>query len=121
VIAWDGNREAVRAVHDALPLLILSSTVQIVRVVTDALAEGSDTDARSLPDHLANHGIQVETDILQVSGVGEHETLRARIEQGNYDLLVMGAYSHPAWFNFLFGGATRSIASSSGIPVPVSH
>ena len=33
-IAWDGSREAVRAVHDALPLLRLSRSVHIVEIVS---------------------------------------------------------------------------------------
>ena len=32
-IAWDGSREAVRAVHDALPVLRLSRSVDIVEIV----------------------------------------------------------------------------------------
>ena len=35
-IAWDGSREAVRAVHDALPLLILSQSVEIVTIIAPA-------------------------------------------------------------------------------------
>lgn len=31
-IVWDGGREAVRAVHDALPLLALSQPVEIVTI-----------------------------------------------------------------------------------------
>ena len=30
VVAWDGSREAVRAVHDALPLLRMAKAVHIV-------------------------------------------------------------------------------------------
>jgi nucleotide-binding universal stress UspA family protein len=51
----------------------------------------------------------------------EHEALGRQIEQGQYDLLVMGGYSHPIWPQFIFGGATRSILLSSKVPVPVSH
>jgi len=104
-----------------LPLLVLSSTVKIVHVTTDPPTEQSNTDSKSLSEHLAKHGIKVEADTFQVSGFVEHETLRKRIEQGTYNLLVMGAYSHPMWFEFIFGGATKSILSSSRIPVLVSH
>src|ERR1022692_3546474 len=43
-IAWDGSREAVRAVHDALPLLALSQSVEIVTVIPRSAVE-SDDDA----------------------------------------------------------------------------
>lgn len=119
-VAWDGSREAVRAVHDALPLLRLSRSVQIVTMIRPS-ADDNEVDAKSLSAHLANHGIQVGTDILQIRTVVEHESLRKEIEQGHYDLLVMGGYSHPMWLEFIFGGATQSILLSSKIPVLVSH
>lgn len=119
-IAWDGNREAVRAVHDALPLLRLSQSVQIVTMIRPS-TEDSEIDAKSLAAHLANHGIRSKTDILQFRTVDEHELLRKQIEQGHYDLLVMGGYSHPRWLEFIFGGATKSILLSSNIPTLVSH
>jgi len=62
-----------------------------------AYAEEDEVDARSLTAHLANHGIKVETDVLQIRTTEEHKSLRKQIEQGHYDLLVMGGYSHPIW------------------------
>jgi nucleotide-binding universal stress UspA family protein len=118
VIAWDGSREAVRAVHDALPLLRLSRSIEIVAMVHSS-AENAEVDAMSLSEHLANHGIG--TNVLRIRTVEEHASLRKQVEQGDYDLLVMGAYSRPLWLEFIFGGATKSILLSSKIPVLVSH
>jgi nucleotide-binding universal stress UspA family protein len=119
-IAWDASREAVRAVHDALPLLHLAQSVEIV-AISDPVAGDAALDAKSLSAHLAHHGIAVETKNFQIGSSEENESLRNRIEQGHYDLLVMGGYSHPVWFEFIFGGATRSILLSSTIPILVSH
>ncbi|MFI5012594.1 MAG: universal stress protein [Hyphomicrobiales bacterium] len=120
VIAWDGSREAVRAVHDALPLLRLSRRIQIVTMIHPS-AEGDEVDAKSLSTHLANHGIAVGMDVLRTKTADEPESLQERIEQEHFDLLVMGGYSHPIWLEFIFGGATRSMLLSSRIPVFVSH
>lgn len=119
-VAWDGSREAVRAVHDALPLLRLSSSVQIVTMIDPSTAERGQ-DANSLSAHLTNHGVKVGPDTLEVRTAQEHASLRRQVEQGNYDLLVMGGYSHPVWLEFIFGGATQSILLSAKIPVLVSH
>ena len=119
-IAWDGSREAVRAVHDALPLLRLARSVQIVTMHTPS-AENSEEDEKKLSEHLTNHGIHVDTGGVRYTILEEHEALRKQIEQGHFDLLVMGGYSHPLWLEILFGGATRSILLSSTIPVLVSH
>lgn len=119
-VAWDGSREAVRALHDALPLLRLSQSVQIVTAISPSAA-GGEGDVARLSAHLANHGITVGSNILQVSSDEEFESLGLHIEQGNYDLLVMGGYSHLRWVEFIFGGMTQSILLSSKIPVLVSH
>jgi nucleotide-binding universal stress UspA family protein len=119
-IAWDGGREAVRAVHDALPLLRLAQSVQIVTVIEPSAEDGT-VGTRRLSAHLANHGVTVATEALQLRNADENGSLRRQIDQGNYDLLVMGGYPHPIWLEFIFGGATHSILLSSKIPVCVSH
>jgi nucleotide-binding universal stress UspA family protein len=119
-LAWDGGREAVRAVHDALPLLRLVQSVQIV-TVTEPSAEDGTVGARRLSAHLATHGISVATEALELRNADENGSLHWQIEQGHYDLVVMGGYPHPMWLEFIFGGATHSILLSSKIPIFVSH
>lgn len=119
-IAWDGSRESVRALHDALPLLSLSHSVQVITVV-DTDSEDDERDARNLLTHLRNHKINIAAEVLRVRTGNEHEALRNQIDEDHYDLLVMGAYSHPMWLEFIFGGGTPSMLSSSKIPVLVSH
>jgi nucleotide-binding universal stress UspA family protein len=84
-------------------------------------AEDKDIDNASLLTHMARHGIETGAGTLQIRTDDEDASLRNQIEQGHYDLLVMGAYSHPIWLEFIFGGATQSILLSSKIPVLVSH
>jgi len=119
-IAWDSSREAVRAIHDALPLLRVAGSVDIVSMIVPTV-EHDETDGASLSAHMAHHGINVAKDIVQVRTLDEHHALRQQIEHGHYDLLVMGAYSHPVWMEFIFGGPTESTLFSSKTPVLVSH
>jgi nucleotide-binding universal stress UspA family protein len=119
-IAWDGSREAVRAVHDALPLLALAQSVEIVTIIAPEAVESSD-NVKHLSAHLADHGIKIEPRAIQTRSEEEPIALRQQIEKAHYDLLVMGAYSRPKWLEFIFGGATQSILLSSKIPVLVSH
>ena len=119
-IAWDGSREAVRAVHDALPLLALSQSVKIVTIIAPEAVESSDY-AKHLSAHLANHGIKIEPGVIHIRSEDEPIALCQQIDKADYDLLVMGGYSHPKWLEFIFGGATQSILLSSKIPVLVSH
>src|SRR5664280_680289 len=115
-IAWDGSREAVRAVHDALPLVALSQSVKLVTVIATEAVESSD-DAKHLSAQLDNHGKKIEPGEIKTRSEEEPIALRQQMEEADYDLLVMGGYSHPKWLEFIFGGATRSILLSSKIPV----
>jgi nucleotide-binding universal stress UspA family protein len=119
-IAWDGSREAVRAVHDALPLLRLSQSVQIMTMI-HLSAGDSEADTKNLSAHLANHGVGVQTNVIQVRTIEEHASLQRRMEQGQYGLVVLGGYSHPMWIEFIFSGATTSILMSSRTPMLISH
>ena len=116
LVAWDGSPEAVRAIHDALPLLIEARTsVDLIVVDSDALVFGA------LVAHLGRHGIDVKNSIH----VHEHHTvgrtLIDKLDAGHFDLLVMGAYGHPAWLELLFGGTTSTALTHATTPVLVSH
>lgn len=119
-VAWDGSREAVRAVHDALPLLRSASTVHLLTIVA-APDDNTVEDASNVIAHLARHGVAAESKVARATATQEHKALHAAVEQGAYDLLVMGAYSHARWIEFILGGATQSTLLSSNIPVLVSH
>jgi nucleotide-binding universal stress UspA family protein len=118
-LAWDGSREAVRAIHDAMPFLQAAERVHVLTVQTDH-AGGSEAATRMCA-HLSHHGVVAESRVEGATVAIEHEVLQASIDRGDYDLLVMGAYSHSRWVEFLFGGATQSTLLTSEIPVLVSH
>lgn len=117
-VAWDGSRAAVRAVHDALPLLRLA---RAVRIVDGCAAPFRDSDLESIVGHLARHGIGSDTDVRGFWTAEEHASLAKVINEGQYGLVVMGAYSHPKWLEFIFGGTTRVTLLQSMIPVLISH
>jgi nucleotide-binding universal stress UspA family protein len=118
LIAWDGGREVVRALHDALPLLRQARTVLEIATIN---AAPEDDSIRSLVDHLNLHQIAVEKDV-HLPAVGSTAiALVDRLRQGDFDLLVMGAYGHPVWLEFLFGGTTPSALLNASSPVLVSH
>jgi nucleotide-binding universal stress UspA family protein len=119
-IAWDGSREAVRAVHDALPLLGLANFVEII-TINPSSAEQLAEDVYQLKVHLAHYGITIAEKGVAIQTDDEAAALREQAERANYDLLVMGGYSHPMWLEFVFGGTTKSLLRSSKIPILVSH
>jgi nucleotide-binding universal stress UspA family protein len=117
LIAWDGSREAVRAFHDALPLLQRAST--LVEIVT--FGDDPPPNLEPLTEHLAHHNIEVDRSIHARAEGETGAALAKRIRSGHFDLLVMGAYGQPAWLEFLFGGTTASALQQSSAPVLLSH
>ncbi len=118
LLAWDGSREAVRALHDALPLLRRAKTVLEIATI------GDDETIGPLPDlleHLKRHQIAIEGEVHLPENGSKASVLVERLKQGHFDLLIMGAYGHPAWLEFLFGGTTPSALMNSSAPVLVSH
>lgn len=118
LVAWDGSREAVRALHDGLPLILAArATVKIAWF----RERHEEEDLHRLREHLARHGVTVSGLVsLEVSGDTSGELL-TRLRQGHFDLLVMGAFGHPAWFELLFGGTTAAAMLKADVPIFVSH
>lgn len=120
IIAWDGSRECVRAVHDAIPLLHGMSSVQLVAVTSpDETSDG--TDMTMLTKHLGRHGINVSLLPVVHTAKSKHKALLKILIAAECGLLVMGGYSRPAWYEFLFGGTTISILLHTKSTVLISQ
>jgi nucleotide-binding universal stress UspA family protein len=122
VVAWDGSREAARAVADALPLLTQASSVWAVSI--DAKAPGMSDDSKPAEDlcrFLADHGVSAKPDHLQTDECSEADVLLSRIGDFGADLLVMGCYGHTRLRELVLGGMTREILQHMTVPVLMSH
>jgi len=123
MIAWDGSREATRAVHDALPFLKRADEVTIVAVNELSIHSlPSDAPGADVAAMLARHEVKVTVSAVE-SGhdlpIGD--VLLSRASDLNADLLVMGAYGHARWQELVLGGATRTVLNAATLPVLLSH
>ena len=122
LLAWDGSREAVRAVHDALPLLRSADlTVALVANAEDRHLATDVAKGGDLADHLGRHGVKISHAETRTFPHDEVKAVFDYLASSEFDLLVMGAYSHSAWREFLFGGMTSSAIQSARLPVFFSH
>jgi nucleotide-binding universal stress UspA family protein len=122
LVAWNGSREAARAVADAMPLLAAATSVTLLAVdpQPEPGAEGGLPGA-DIAVHLARHGVKAQVERTVSSDVPIGEVLLSRAADLGADLLVMGAYGHSRVRELLLGGATRSILASMTIPVLMAH
>jgi nucleotide-binding universal stress UspA family protein len=94
-----------------------------VRVVTVTNEKNLDTkhSAEELAKNLARHGIDVLLDKVDANGRPIGEILESYALSHQADVLVMGAYGHARWREFILGGATKSLLSKPPLPILLSH
>jgi nucleotide-binding universal stress UspA family protein len=116
-VAWDGGKEASRAVRTAIPLLEKASRVVILSAPQ---AASRQFDAGDLRAYLAAR--EVKAEVLPVEGTGDAapRLLKAAADAGA-GLLVAGAFGHPRLQEFVFGGATRSFFAALAPSLFISH
>ena len=120
MIAWDFSRAAARAIADAIPILEKAREVRIVTVTNEKVID-SKHSGEELARNLARHGIDVVLDKVDAAGREIDKVLEAHAASRRADMLVMGAYGHSRFREFILGGATRSLLSKPPIPILFSH
>lgn len=117
-IAWEGTREAARAIADAVPLLQKAESVTIM--AGRALADENPKPEDYL-EKLGWHGVNARIHRFE-GGVADLGVayLREAAKLGA-DLLVKGAYSQSRIRQLIFGGRTSHILGHAEIPVFFAH
>ena len=118
LVAWDGAREAARAVEDAMPIL---ERAEQVTLVTVDLRSGEALSADHLVVLLERHGVQISVQGARSHGAAIGEVLLGRARELSCDLLVMGGYGHSPLREHLFGGPTYFVLRHMNVPVLLSH
>jgi nucleotide-binding universal stress UspA family protein len=118
LVAWNGSREAVRAVHDALPFLREARSVTVV-------AADLDEDGRKsldlMAEHLARHEISTDLEPTTAADISVGDLLLSRTADLGSDLIVMGAYGHSRAREWILGGVTQHLLEQMTVPVLMSH
>jgi nucleotide-binding universal stress UspA family protein len=122
VIAWDGGREAGRAVRDALPLLSLAKRVTVLSLGSRAqLGDDLSRSQARLAAYLQLHGVESFSRNMECAANEVGGLLLSQLADLDADLLVMGAYGHARIREIVLGGVTRTILDSMTVPVLMSH
>jgi nucleotide-binding universal stress UspA family protein len=121
LVAWNGSREAARAVFDALPILKHAEATRLVWIEPQIDGEPEQAHGQDICQTLLRHGVRCEKTKQAPPQDGVGPTLLAQAETFAADLLVMGCYGHTRLREFVFGGATRQVLQTMSIPVLMSH
>jgi nucleotide-binding universal stress UspA family protein len=112
LIAWDGGPESTRAVRAAIPLL---ATYDEVTVLTAIRATPRRFAPERIIDFLAAKGVPAQLQISEDLGDAAQIILSA-VKALDASLLVAGAFGHPRFSQFIFGGVTRALLQAENGP-----
>jgi nucleotide-binding universal stress UspA family protein len=122
LIAWDGTREATRALHDALPMLGKAEIVTVITVrAREASFERDPPGLERILRHLDRHGIAAQAEQALQGDLPVSDVLLSRAADLNADLIVAGAYHHSQFREALLGGVSRELLDHMTVPVLMSH
>jgi len=117
LIAWNGSREAARAVGFALPFLCeCEGCVEVF----SAPESKHHANTEELLRYLGWHDIvadRISSDDARATGM----SLLAQASAHRTGLIVMGAYTHGHYRQFLFGGMTRHVMEHAAVPILFAH
>jgi len=122
LVGWNATRESIRAVADAMPLLVRAEAVEVLVVDHQRRPEGHGQEpGADIARHLTHHGAKVEVRRLPSEGKDVGRLLLSQATAFGADLLVMGAYGHTHLREWMFGGVTRTVLYEAGLPVLMSR
>lgn len=121
-LAWNGSSEAMRAIHAALPLIKRAKKVLLIHgqreePFTSVLWRPQST----IENYLASHEIAFQTEYFEASGEVAGRRLLEVAHKAHADLLVMGAYGHARFSEWMLGGATLYVLEHATLPIFLRH
>ena len=119
LVAWNGGREAARALSSAMPLFEETDAALALSIgAMPADLEGPEKAA----ELLRLHGVKAQAERrAPADGAEAEEDLLAAAREWRADLIVMGAYSHSRWRELVLGGFTRRLLKQAEFPLLLAH
>ncbi len=117
LVAWNGSREAVRALREGLTFI-----EQAARTVVLVVDPPPDTTPwLEVEGHLARHGVVAEVITAESQDRRIAEVILDEAHRVTADLVVMGGYGHTRLREQVFGGVTRDMLAAAENLLLVAH
>lgn len=117
LVAWNGSREAARAVRDAWPMIGGAQEFHVL--VVSPRGEGGPDGL--LQRHLERHGRRANLIVDPAEDESAAEVIDRHIAELDIDLVVMGLYGRPRLQELILGGVSRHMLDRLPVPILVSH
>lgn len=117
LVAWNGSREAARALRASWPFLMAAEQVHVLVVSKGGLG-GPDG---FLQRHFEHHGVRPNLIVDPRDDASAGEIIRDQAGALGADLVVMGLYGRSRLQEVILGGASREMLKHGAIPLLISH
>ncbi|MDP9138958.1 MAG: universal stress protein [Pseudomonadota bacterium] len=121
ICGYDGNKEAGRAIREAVPLLRKANDVRVVWVDPPKQQDAGPAPGADMAEMLVRHGVKATAESMPTGGLNAAEALAVKARELGAGLIVMGAYGHTRLREFVLGGATRYALHHMSVPLFLSH
>jgi nucleotide-binding universal stress UspA family protein len=120
-IAWKDTREARRAIGDALPFLQTAETVAVVEFCEQGEEASAQHHLEDVMQFLVRHGVRTAYQRVRPIDVTVTKSLLHFVQDDAIDLIVAGGYGHTRLGEWIFGGVTHDLLTSSPVCCLLSH
>lgn len=117
LIGWNNSPEASKALSHAIPLL---KKAKKVHLATTHEYMPDKQEVEKLIIYLNAHGIDATYEYVETTKIPGQALLNKAIE-GNFDLIVAGAFGQKGLKELMLGGTTKYILEHTDIPVFMAH
>lgn len=122
VLAWNGSREAARALNASLPLLQQAQKVTVL-LVDQSLRRAGEVSrpGDEVLVRLKRHGIEAELVRVASEGLKTADAIIAEVRRLGADLLVMGAQAEGGLRQWFQSSVSRKVLADAKIPLLIAH
>ncbi len=91
-------------------------------LLVGAFGEGGELpETNDIMAHLKRRGLRAEVDRFSTDAGGTGKTILAKAKEHGAAMIVMGAFHHSRWREFILGGVTRTMLEETTIPLFMAH
>jgi nucleotide-binding universal stress UspA family protein len=123
LVCWNGSREAVRAVNDALPFLQAAEkvTVMVVNPEKPNSGDHGEIPSADIAHYLARHNVKVEAASTKSDQGDAGKIILSWAFDNDASMIVAGAYGHSRTREWILGGVSKTLIHETAVPTFLSH